>query len=425
MSKIRALTDKRAARIREAEELRGKIVDGMADADVADINAKFDACMGEADALQAEIDREQRLDAAKRGLSEARDRRQAGREDDGEERGERGGEGLTREQAFRSFLRVGLGNLTPEARSALRGSAVAREDVASELRAQGIATSAAGGYTVPSTFSAELIKAMADYGPMMNPGLFREYNTGSGSGLSIPTTDDTSKVGTAASENTVPTSEGDIVFGAINLSAYKAASGPVLVSDELISDSGIDVEAEVISLMAERLGRKANAWLTTGTGSSQPQGIVVGSALGKTAASATAITADELLDLYHSVDPAYRASRSCGFMFNDNTLKTIRKLKDAENRYLIGDLADTEGEISFAGIRKRYFINQGMADIATGQKTVLFGDMRKYARRQVRDISIIRLNERYADAGQVGFIGWMRLDGRVLDTRAIKHLIQA
>ena len=133
---------------------------------------------------------------------------------------------------------------------------------------------------------------------------------------------------------------------------------------------------------------------------------------------------DEIIDLFHSVDPAYRASPSCRFMFNDSTLSAIRKLKDGDGNYL-WQAADGRAGEPAAILGRGYVINQAMDSIATAKKTVLFGDMNKYVVRRVRDFTLLRLAERYAEYYQVGFLAFNRLDGELLDTAAVKHLVQA
>ena len=134
-----------------------------------------------------------------------------------------------------------------------------------------------------------------------------------------------------SAENTQD-SEQDMTFGVMTLDAYKYTSKIVRVSVELLQDSAFNLGAELGSLLGERLGRIQNTHATTGTGSSQPNGVVTASALGKTAASATAITTDEIIDLFHSVDRAYRGNSS--FMAADSTVAAIRKLKDGDSQYL-------------------------------------------------------------------------------------------
>jgi HK97 family phage major capsid protein len=113
------------------------------------------------------------------------------------------------------------------------------------------------------------------------------------------------------------------------------------------------------------MGRIANAKLTTGSGSSDVEGIVTNSAAGVTAASATAVTADEIIDLVHSVDPEYRQSPNAAIMMNDSTLTAIRKLKDGNGNYLwqMGDfqIGTPQNILGYPVV-----VNQDMDSIATG-----------------------------------------------------------
>ena len=175
-------------------------------------------------------------------------------------------------------------------------------------------------------------------------------------------------------------------------------------------------------LLAERMGRIANAKLTTGSGSSDVEGIVTNSAAGVTAASATAVTADEIIDLVHSVDPAYRQSPNAAIMMNDSTLKAIRKLKDGNGNYLwqMGDfqIGTPQNILGYPVV-----VNQDMDSIATGKKTILFGDMSRFYVRKVGQPSIYVARERFAP--DFGILGYIRLDGCLSDTAAVKHLVQA
>jgi HK97 family phage major capsid protein len=156
--------------------------------------------------------------------------------------------------------------------------------------------------------------------------------------------------------------------------------------------------------------------------SHDPNGIVTASAAGKTAASATAITPDEIIDLLHSVDPAYRASPKARWMFNDSTLSAIRKLKDGDGTYIwqMGDIRTGEPG-SLLGYS--YSVNQAMASIATGNKVILFGDFGKYWVRKVGSPVIgVRREFYWPDLGIAGIV---RLDGELLQSTAVKHLLMA
>ena len=134
-------------------------------------------------------------------------------------------------------------------------------------------------------------------------------------------------------------------------------------------------------LLGVRMARIANAKLTTGSGSSDVEGIVTNSAAGVTAASATAITSDEIIDLVHSVDPSYRPG-SVAFMMNDATLAAVRKLKDGQNNYLWA-MGNYQAGIPQNLLGYNVVVNQDMAGIATGNKSILFGDMSYFYVRKV------------------------------------------
>jgi HK97 family phage major capsid protein len=174
--------------------------------------------------------------------------------------------------------------------------------------------------------------------------------------------------------------------------------------------------------LGERLGRRANVELTTGDGDGDPNGIVTASTLGKTAASATAITTDELLDLQHSVNPAYRQSPKSRFMFNDSTLAAIRKLKQGDGQY-IWQMGDIRMSAPGTLLGSPYSINQAMANIATTNRSVIYGDFGKYYVRKVGAPVIGVMRERFWP--DLGIAGLIRLDGELGDTAAVKHLIQA
>lgn len=292
--------------------------------------------------------------------------------------------------------------------------------VRSEHRALSSITGTAGAYTVPEGFVNSLEMAMLEFGGMRQ--VASVIRTASGNDLPWPTTNDTSNKGALIGEN-VAVSEQDITFGVVTLHAYKYSSKAVKVPVELLEDSAFDLASEIGRMLGERIARITNEHFTTGDGASKPKGIVTASTLGVTAASATAITADEIIDLIHSVDPAYRTG--AGFMFSDATLKLIRKLKTGDGQYLWQPGMQSGSPDMIYGYR--YTINQDMATPASATKSVVFGQLSKYKIRDVASFRMTRLNERYADNDQVGFLAWSRHDGNLLDAGVapVKHLLQA
>lgn len=314
-------------------------------------------------------------------------------------------------EAFQAYVRGGNEYLTREQRDAMV-----------EHRAQTTQTDSSGGYLVPTGFSNALERAIKMFGGVEQAGT--AFDTDSGNDLPWPTVNDTGNKGRLLAENTAVTTT-DVAFGVVNFAAYKYSSDIVLVPSELLQDSAFDLNVELPMLLGERIGRIKNQYGTTGTGSSQPQGIVTASSLGVTAAAVAAVTYDELVDLQHSVDPGYRQMPKAGWMFNDSTLAKLKKLKDTNGDPLwMPSIRDGEPD-RFLG--KPYTVNQDMADAAAGAKTILFGDFGKFRIRNVKGFALRRLTERYADSDQVGFVAFTRSDSRLLDagTHPVKHLIQA
>lgn len=417
MSNIIEMRERKAKLAMDARAELDKITDDMDAAKAQELEQRFDTIMADHDKLTAQIEREERVAAAEKSAAEAR------RPESGEE-ARAAAEAATKapeyREVFEKQLRFGAGSLLAEERQVLMQGRDA------ELRAQSSTTDAAGGYTVPEGFSGELDKAMKMWGPLWDAAIVRELNTSTGNPLPWPTVDDTAKTGRLKSENAAVNDDGndDVVFGEKLLNAYIYDTGMVRVPIELLQDSAFNIEQLMAELFGERLGRTANEILTTGDGTNKPQGIVPASSLGKETTSATVFTSDELIDLFHSVDPAYRMSPSCRWMFNDTTLATIRKLKDGQNNYLwqMGDVRIGEPD-TFLG--KPYSVNQAMADSSASSRPIVFGDFSKFVVRKVRDFSVMTLRERYAESFQVGMVGFKRFDSELLNSAAVKHLVHS
>jgi HK97 family phage major capsid protein len=281
-------------------------------------------------------------------------------------------------------------------------------------------TNSLGGFTVPVSLANQIIQSMKAYGGVLE--VANLLLTDSGNTLNFPTNNDTSAKAVLVAEGSAATVQ-DTTFAQVAVGAYTYRD-LIKLSKELIQDSAFDIEAYVANLMGTRFGRAANESCTTGTGSSQPQGVVTGSTLGKTAASATAITFAEILDLVHSVDPEYR--RNGRFMMHDNVLAYIKKLSigasDArplwQPSFIVGEPATIDGF--------QYVINQDMdSTINTASKLILFGDFSKYLVRQSRALEILRNEYLYMGTGEIGLFGFARWDAKLLDTAAVKHLITA
>lgn len=389
----------------------------------AEIGREFDAMMADYDRLGETIVREGKLAEIEERQSRGDGRRPLGQSTEGRSDDDDGDTPPEYKEVFGKVLRFGVSTLAPEEREVLMRH---RDDLPAEVRAQAAGTDAAGGYTVPTEFSGEIDKSMKAWGPMWDADIVREMNTTTGREIPWPTIDDTAQEGGLKAENAAVTDDnsGDVVFGEKKLNAYIYSTKMVRIPLELLQDSAFNMTALMSDLFGERLGRTANRLLTVGTGNDQPNGVVTASAEGKVAAAVAAITPDELIDLLHSVDPAYRASPKCRWQFNDATLATIRKLKDGNGNYLwqMGDIRAAEPDRI---LEKPYSINQAMANIGANARPVIFGDHSRYVVRKVVGFTVLTLRERYAENFQIGMVGFKRFDGELLNTAAVKHLRNA
>ena len=293
-----------------------------------------------------------------------------------------------------------------------------------ECRAQTTGTDSAGGYADPQGFVDRVELALLSFSAVRQAGA-EVLRTDAGNKLEWPTINDTGNTGSLEGEND-QLAETDVTFGELELDAYIISSDIVRTSVTMLEDNAINFSQVLGGLLGERVARKEAALQTTGTGSSQHNGIVTASALGVTAAGATAITDTELVDLVHSVDPAYRQTGSCGFMMHDNIALYIRKLKDGNSVFIWepGLKAGTPDVL----LGHPVYVNQNMqSSVATATKTVLFGHFPSYKIREVRQGRFRRLVERYAEYDQEAFVFVRRSDSDLLNagTNPVKHLLQA
>jgi HK97 family phage major capsid protein len=284
-------------------------------------------------------------------------------------------------------------------------------------------TVGSGGYTVPQGFQAALEQALLTFGGVRQ--VADVIRTSSGNDLPWPTMNDTSNKGAILAEATTFGSSVDPSFGQVIFKAFKYSSKPIIVSNELLQDSAFDLSAMIGGWLGTRIGRIQNDHFTTGAGTTLPKGLTVAAVVGKAAASMTTFTDLELIDLYHSLDPAYRPNAT--FMFHDTVLATIRKFKDVTSGQYLWQPGLQAG-VPDRLLGTTYTINQSMSNTyTTGQKLVLFGDFSKYKIRDAAEIRLVRLDELFAQTDQVGFVAFLRSDGNLLDagTRPVKWLALA
>ena len=307
-----------------------------------------------------------------------------------------------RSRAFATLLRSGEQALSAEERRAIANT-------------MSTTTGSEGGFTVQTDVATALVEALKAYGGMRE--VAQVIRTAAGNPLNYPTTDGTAEVGEIVAENGSAT-DADPVFGTVSLNPFKYSSKVITVPIELLQDSSVDIEALVMRRLAERIGRITNAHFTTGTGTGQPRGVATAATVGKagTTGQTLTVTYDDLVDLQHSVNRAYRGNAR--WMFADTSLRVIRKLKDLEGRpifvpgYEVGNPAGDPDRLLGAPI----VINDDVAAMAANAKSILFGDFNYYLIRDVLDLTILRFTDSaYAKKGQVGFLGWHRSGGNFID----------
>lgn len=311
--------------------------------------------------------------------------------------------------------------------SYLRHGSNVDNDTAMAIRnAMSTTTTTEGGFTVPAIVADMVIEAMKDFGGVRNVATI--LTTSGGNAMTWPATDGTSEVGEIVAENAAATT-GEITFTNVAVNPFKYSSKKLALPWELIQDSAIDVVKLVTDRLAMRLARITNQHYTVGTGTGQPFGLMTRASTGKTGTTGQTLTViyDDLVDLYYSVNSAYRGNAS--WMFNDLSLAVIRKLKDTANRPIFTpgyEAGITQGAPDTL-LGKPITINDQVAVMAANARSIAFGDMKQYTVRDISDTTSIRRfdDSAFALNGQVGFCGWTRTGGNLLDTAAVKVYINS
>ena len=299
------------------------------------------------------------------------------------------------------------GRATDEYRQNFWNMMRSKAPMPSVVNALQIGTDSEGGYLVPDEYERTLVEALEE------ENVFRQL------AKVIQTSSGDRKIPVVATKGTASWideegayTESDDSFGQVSIGAYKLGT-MIKVSDELLNDSVFDLENYISTEFARRIGAKEEEAFLVGDGDGKPTGIfnaTGGAQLGVTAGSATAITADEIIDLVYSLKAPYR--KNAVFLMNDATVKAIRKLKDGQGQYLWQPslTAGTPDTL----LNRPVYTSAYAPIIEAGAKTIAFGDFGYYwiADRQGR--SFKRLNELFATTGQVGFLASQRVDGKLI-----------
>jgi HK97 family phage major capsid protein len=274
------------------------------------------------------------------------------------------------------------------------------------------------GSPVPTSFYDQVIMKARLIAPVLQTSTV--LNTAGGENLQIPSLS-TYSVGTVTGEGSA-IGESDPVFNSfITLGAYKY-SFLVQLSNELLEDSGVDILGFMADQVGNALGYAVGSALTVGTGTDMPKGIVAASSVGGTAGTATAFTADNLIDLLYSLDGAARNLPGVGWMMNGKSVGAVRKLKDTAGNYVFQPSLAMDSPDMLLG--KPIYENPSMVDVATTTKSVIVGHLPSYYVRTVGGLRLDRSDDFAFSSNLVTFRATFRVDGNLPQTSHIKHLLQ-
>lgn len=392
MERTLEMRQKRAALVAQARELLEKAEQERRDL-TAEEQEKWDRIMNDVDALGRQIEREERMATLEQQLSQAQGTRAGGREQPGD--GSPRGSDEYRSAFWRAIRYT---------RNALD---------AHEVRALQVGVDSEGGYIVPSEFEQTLVQGLTDQNIMR--GLATVITTSSD--RSVPVVTSHGSASWISEEG--PYTEGDEAFGQKVLYAHKVGT-LIKVSEELLQDAAFNLEQYLASEFARRIGAAEEAAFVNGNGVGKPMGVVQDASVGVSAAATNAVTADELIDLFHSLGRPYRPRAT--WMMADATAKAVRKLKGGDGQYMWQSGLQAGQPDRLLG--RPVAISDSMPGMTASSKSILFGDFSYYwiADRQGRVFQ--RLNELYAVNGQVGFRAYQRVDGKLILAEAVKALQQ-
>lgn len=394
---MKSIQDLRERRTALATNLHDLLDKNPGDKWSNELQAKYDEGMAEIEAIDGEAKRIQNvLDAIAEGNEVAQVRNVVERKAHDNKQPEH-------LRLFNKLLREGERAITVDEWSTLRNT-------------MSVGTASQGGYTVPVEVAASVADALKAYGGMR--ACAEVFRTAAGNDINFPTSDGTAEVGELIGENTTATGA-DPSFGVVTIKTFKFSSKIVAVPFELLQDSSIDMEAFIRMRLVTRLGRITNTKFTVGTGTGEPNGVVTAAASGKVGTTGQTLTVifDDLVDLVHSVDPAYRNLGNAKFMMNDASLKILRKLKDTQGRPIFLPGYDGLGAaMPDTVLGYPVVINQDIPVMAANAKSILFGDFSFYKIRDAMDMQMFRFDDSaYIKLGQIGFLAWMRSGGNFVD----------
>lgn len=301
---------------------------------------------------------------------------------------------------------------------------LARERSLELSRSQGTDVPAEGGFLTFETFSSQLIKSLKDFGGFAEA--VDILTTSNGNTINFPTNDDTANMATPIGER-IAAGTSNLTFGRRTWGSHKFTSGIFTVSNELLYDSIIDLEAFVMEAMRERFGRAINFYGTKGAlaNTSTPIGIAtLGNGYTQTGLISNAVVSyDELVALTLRLDKAYRKKADTAWMLNDDTERVLRIMKD-DNELPIWTMGDIRGGRPSTLLGYPIITNTDMDNLGSNDRVpISFGSHKTgYRHRQVGYVPFKKSTEYAFDSDEAAFVGFMRFDGKPRDTKAVVQL---
>lgn len=284
-----------------------------------------------------------------------------------------------------------------------------------EIRAGVNMTLGDNGAIIPTTIANKIIETVENICPIFD--LSSKYNV-KGS-LTFPVYDETTdqvQCAYATEFKALDSHTGQ--FTTVSLGGYLVGA-LTKISRSLVTNGEFDVVSYIIGKISLAIARFLEKECLTGTGTSACQGVLVGATQKMTAAAATAITADELIDLQLKVPEQYQAN-AC-WIINTKTLGVLRKLKNNDGDYLLTD--DLVKGFGFELLGKHVYISDKMPEIAASAKAVVYGDMSGLFSNLRPGIELQMLNEKYADEHAVGVVAWYEVDTKVVEQQKVAVLV--
>jgi len=292
-----------------------------------------------------------------------------------------------------------------------------RGDLTQIHNALSVGVDTEGGYTVPDEFERKLVEALEENNIFR--GLATVIHTSSGT-RKIPIAEDTGEASWIDEGEEIV--EADATFGQTTLSAYKLGT-MIKISNELLHDSAFDLASYIARRFGVRMGNAEEKAFFTGDGIGKPLGLLDDAAaeVGVTAASATAVTFDEIFKLYYSLKSPYRKKAS--FLCNEALLLQLMMIKDNNGNYIWKPSLEVAKPDTI--LNKPIRTSSYMPALSAGNKALVFGDYSYYWIADRTNRTFRRLNELYARTDQVGFLTTQRVDGKLILPEAVKVLQMA